>query len=248
MKFGLKSKVAIVTGAGQGIGKAIAENLAAAGAAVAVNDLNPDRASRVAKQINSDGGEAIAVSGDVSNKFQCVNLIETTRDQWGQIDILVNNAGIMPKASILKMDEWDWNRCFEVNLKSVFFMSQLCGRVMADENHERGGSIVNIASVVGNQIALNDRAAYSANSAGIVGFSKTCASEFASFNVRVNTILAGLIDTTMISNELREETAVIPLNRLGLAEDVAQAALYLCTEASSYVTGSTITIDGGKTL
>ncbi|MEM7330720.1 MAG: glucose 1-dehydrogenase [Chloroflexota bacterium] len=248
MKFGLKDKVAIVTGAGQGIGEAIARTLATAGAFVSVNDINPDRAARVANEINDSGGKAVAIAADVANKFQCVHLIETTRDEWGQLDILVNNAGIMPHASILKMDEWDFNRCFEVNLKGTFFMSQLCGRVMSDENQGRGGAIVNIASVAGNQIALDGRAAYCANSAGIVGFAKACAQEFAPFNIRVNTILAGLIETAMTTNEPQEKTAVIPLKRFGLADEVAQTALFLCADASGYVTGTTVTVDGGQVL
>lgn len=248
MQLGLSKKVAIVTGAGRGIGEAIAKTLALNGVNIAVNDINPDRANRVATEINSAGGNAIDVSADVANKFQCAHLIETTRDKWGQLDILVNNAGIMPRSSILKMDEWDWNRCFEVNLKGTFFMTQLCGRVMADENKERGGVIVNISSTAGTQTALKDRAAYCANSAGVVGFAKECAREFADYNIRVNTVLAGVIDTPMIQEDDRLETAVIPLNRLGLAEEVAQTVLFLSTSPSSYMTGTTLTVDGGLVM
>lgn len=181
----LTNKVAIITGAGQGIGTAVAHTLAAAGMRVAVNDLNPDRAERVAMEIAQAGGQAIAVTADVANKFQCVHLIETTRAAWGQLDILVNNAAVMPQSSILKMDEWDWNRCLDVNLKGVFLMSQLCGRVMADENGERGGLIVNIASTAGVDVPLENRAAYCASKAGVIGFTRECAREFAQFGVRV---------------------------------------------------------------
>lgn len=242
----LHNKVAIVTGAGQGIGAAIAHTLAAAGARVAVNDINPDRAERTAQQIVADGNTAVAIAADISNKFQCVHLIETTRATWGQLDILVNNAGVMPQATILKMDEWDWNRCLEVNLKGAFFMSQLCGRVMADENAARGGAIVNIASTAGVATPLENRAAYCASSAGLVGFARECAREFATYGVRVNTVLPGVIDTPMVAS--RETAVAIPLGRQGQATEVAQAVLFLCSDASSYITGTTITVDGGQTM
>jgi 3-oxoacyl-[acyl-carrier protein] reductase len=249
----LDQQTAIVTGAGQGLGAAIAHVLAAAGARVTVNDLNPDRAEKTAESITTAGGQALAVPGDVSNKFQCVNVIETTRDRWGRLDILVNNAGIQPRTPILKMDEWEWNRCLEVNLKSVFFMSQLCGRVMADENGERGGAIVNIAATAGAVTAWPNRAAYCAASAGVVGFARECAREFAQYHIRVNTILAGLIDTPMTRQALKDEAlqtaiATLPLAQLGHPQDVAQAVLYLCGANGRYLTGTTLTIDGGQTI
>lgn len=252
MELRLDDRVAIVTGAGQGIGAAIAKTLATAGARVAVNDQNPDRAERVATEIEAAGGRAIAVAADISNKFQCVNLVETTRDRWGQLDILVNNAGIMPRATILKMDEWDWNRCLEVNLKGTFFMSQLCGRVMAVENEERGGNIVNVAATAGVAEPLPQRAAYCAASAGIVGFARECAREFAAYGIRVNTVLPGVIDTPLAQLKMGEETAVvsetIPLQRLGHPEEVAQTVLFLCSNAGSYLTGAAITVDGGRRM
>jgi len=183
-------KVGIVTGAGQGLGEVIAQTLAATGVSVAVNDINPDRAQRTAVSIRDAGGEAIAVAADVANKFQCAHLIETTRAEWGQLDILVNNAAIMPRSTIIKLDEWEWNRCLEVNLKGTFFMSQLCGRVMADENQERGGGvIINIASNAGVQTPLENRAAYCASKAGVVGFARECAREYAQYGIRVHTLL-----------------------------------------------------------
>ena len=250
----LTNKVAIVTGAGQGIGAAIARALALAGARVAVNDLNPDRAQKTAVSIQQAGGQAIAVAADVANKFQCVHLIETTRAEWGQLDILVNNAAVEPVASILKMDEWDWSRCFDVNLKGTFFMSQLCGRVMADENKERGGAIVNIASTAGVSVPLANRAAYCASKAGMVGFARECAREFAAYGIRVNTVLPGIIDTPLTEPLQQNEALMarwqqeIPLGRIGLADEVAQTVLFLCSDASSYMTGSTLTVDGGRVM
>jgi len=191
----LKGKVAIVTGAGQGIGAAIAIELAVAGAKVAVNDINPDRAERVASQIRQGSGLSVAIQADVSNKFHCVNLVEKTRAEWGQVDILVNSASVQPVASVLKMDEWDWARCLDVNLKGTFFMSQLCGRVMADENKDRGGVIINISSTAGLEASLSLRAAYCASQAGIMGFTRECAREFAPYGIRVRNLLREELDT-----------------------------------------------------
>ncbi len=249
MELNLDDKVAIVTGAGQGIGATIAMTLAAAGARVAVNDLNPDRAERIATQIRESGVEAIAIAADVSNKFQGVHIVETTRAEWGQLDILINNAGIMPKASILKLDEWDWNRCLEVNLKGTFFMTQLCGRVMADENRERGGVIVNISATAGVSTALPNGAAYCAASAGIVGFARECAREFAEYGIRVNTVLPGLVDTPMYHFKMSGETApATSPNQIGHPQDIANIVLFLCTNSSSYISGEAITVDGGRTI
>ena len=193
----LTNKVAIVTGAGRGVGAAVAHALAKAGARVAVNDLNPDRAAKVAAEITASGGQAIPVQGDVANKFQCVKVVEATREAWGQLDILVSNAAITPKATILKMDEWEFQRCLEVNLKGTFFMSQLCGRVMAEENQARGGGmIIHIASTAGVEHALEGGAAYCASQAAVVGFGRECAREFAQYGIGVHTVLR---------NELEEE-------------------------------------------
>lgn len=185
----LEGKVAIVTGAGQAIGAAVARALAAAGASVAVNDLNPDRIARLAAEIRDGGGRAIDITSDVANKFQCVTIIEGTRAEWGRLDIIVNAAAVVPDVSILKMDEWEWTRCLDVALKGTFFMSQLAGRVMADENRERGGLIVNIASTAGLDEPLAGGAAYCAAMAGIVGFGRECAREFAPHGIRVHTLL-----------------------------------------------------------
>ncbi len=205
----LTDKVAIVTGAGRGIGTAVARTLAQAGAQIAVNDLNPDRAERVAAAIREDGGQAIGVMADVSNKFQCVHLVETTREAWGQLDILINCAAIQPQSTILKMDEWEWQRVQDVNLKGVFFMSQLCGRVMNDENGPRGGVIVNIASTAGWETPLENQAAYCAAKAGIMGFTRECAREYAAYGIRVYAL--PLPEVVADGERLRENTAVTVL-------------------------------------
>ncbi len=254
MELSLHDKVAIITGAGRGIGDAIAQTLASVGAKVAVNDINPDRAERVASSIREKGGQAIGIMADISNKFQSAHLIETTRTEWGQLDILVNNAGVQPVVSVLKMDEWDWDRCLDVNLKGTFLMSQLCGRVMADENQTRGGVIINISSVAGVEIPFEHRSAYCASQAGIVGFTRECAREFAGYGIRVNTILLGAIDMPMTQSpkndvhNLAKWQQDIPLTRLRFSQGVADAVLFLCSSNRNYMTGSTVILDGGLVM
>src|SRR5690606_34109521 len=141
----LNGKVAIVTGAGHGAGRAIAEALAAAGVRVAVNDINPDRAYRAAAELREAGFAALGVMADVGNRFQCVHLIETTRAEWGRLDILMNCASNEPVASVLRMDDWELMRVLDVNMKGVFFMCQLVGRVMSDQNRAApgdGGTVI----------------------------------------------------------------------------------------------------------
>lgn len=215
----LQNKVAIVTGAGQGVGAAMATHLAANGAKVVINDLNPDRAERVADAIRADGGEAVGIAADVANKFQCVHLIETARDEFGQLDILVNNAAVSRPSSIIKLDEWDWNRCLEVNLKGTFFMSQLVGRVMQDENGERGGTIVNIASTAGYQEPLTNAAAYAASKAGVIGFTRECAVEFAEFGVTVFALVVEEQPADQDGLVARVNTAVLDLCQVDTGGD-----------------------------
>ena len=249
MDLTVRKRVAVVTGAGQGVGRSIALTLSAAGARVAVNDLNPDRAERVAREIQDAGGEAIGIAADVSNKFQCVKLVEGVRAEWGRLDILVNNAHVEPVGTVLKLDEWDWQRCIDVNLKGTFFMSQLVGRVMNDSG--RGGVIVNVASIAGVEVPAPGRAAFCASQAGIVGFARECAREYAGYGIRVNSVLAGRFATP--ANERDAETtkdwlSQLPLERLGQPDEIARAVLFLCSDASSYMTGSTVTVDGGRAM
>jgi 3-oxoacyl-[acyl-carrier protein] reductase len=247
----LTGKVALVTGAGRGIGAAIASGLAASGAAVCVNDVNPDTAQRTVDAINAAGGDAMAWVADVSNKFQVGAMVEALRDRWERFDILVNNAGVEPKSPIVKLDEWDWRRVLDVNLTGAFFCSQMAGRVMMDEG---GGVIVNIASIAGHSTPLKDRAAYAASKAGLVGFTKECAREYAAYGVRVNAVCPGVIETEM-TEALRQDEAMmakwladIPQGRLGLPEDVVGLVLFLCSGAAAYVTGQAIHVDGGKVM
>lgn len=229
MDFSLNfhGKVAIVTGAGEGVGRAAALALARAGAAVAVNDLNPDRADLLVEAIREAGGEAFAWVADISNRFQAAALIENTRERYTDLHILVNAAGVIKAAPFLKVDEYDWRRILEVNLTGTFFMTQLAGRVMADEG---GGVIVNLGSVYGPQRNLPDHAPYVASKAGLVAMTREAARALAPAKVRVN--------------------AVCPAgDEAGASADgVAAVIMFLCSDAAVSVTGQAIAVDGGLML
>jgi 3-oxoacyl-[acyl-carrier protein] reductase len=237
----LKGKVAIVTGAGDGIGRAAALALAKAGASVGVNDLNPDRADKVAQEIIDAGGQAVACAGDVSNKFQVSATIETVRDKFSHLHILVNAAGIQRPSSLFKLDEYDWRRIIEINLTGTFFCTQLAGRVMADEG---GGVIVNLASVYGHPLPLHDHSPYVASKAGVLGFTREAAREFAAHKVRINSVCPGEIQED-------DNIHIVPTNpqgRVGTPEEVANVILFLCSDAASFITGQAIHVDGGLVM
>lgn len=181
MDVDLKDQVAIVTGAGLGVGEAIARRLAQAGARVLVNDFNPDRAARVAAAIVAAGGAALDEAADVSNKFQAVQVVEAARAAWGRLDIVVNALEVMARSPLLTLDEWQWNRDLEINLKSAFLMTQLCGRVMSWENGARGGVIVNLGP---GGPPIPEHAAYDAAKAGLFSLTSSAARELASVGVR----------------------------------------------------------------
>jgi len=197
----LTDKVVIVTGAGRGIGAAMAVAMAAAGAKVCVNDLNPDRAERVARQIREKGQTAVSIAVDVSNKFQCSHLIDETRRQFGRIDVLINNAAIKPTSVLLKTDEFEWQRVMDVNVKGAFFMSQLVGRVMVDEAVQ--GTIINIGSTAGTTLPMPQHVAYATSKAALAGFSASCATAYAPHNISVH-LLTPDEDKVVISDLIDE--------------------------------------------
>lgn len=248
----LSGKVALVTGAGQGIGRAVAERLAGCGAKVCVNDINPDTATDTVTAIQSSGGQAMAHVTSVDNQAGVREMIETISRAWGRLDILVNNAGIEPTASVLEMDEECWDKTLAVNLKGTFLCSQAAGRVMKAQGE--GGIIVNMASIAGHSIPITLRSAYCASKAGVVGFTKECAREFAEYGIRVNAVCPGVIITPM-TGKLRQNEAMmakwkqdIPQHRLGQAEEVAELVLFLCSDSASYIVGQAIHVDGGKVM
>jgi len=244
-------KVVLVTGAGRGIGKAIAIAFARAGARVAVNDINPESCAQTAAAIGASGGQALACHADVANKLAVQSMLIDIEDRWGRVDILINNAGVEPHQPILQLDEWDWNRTLDVNLKGAFLCAQSVGRMMQKQG---GGVIVNVASIAGRAAGLRDRSAYVASKTGLIGFTKECAREFAAHNIRVNAVCPGVIITEMTAplrqNEaqLRKWLEDIPLGRLGDPEDVTGLVLFLCSDAARYITGQAIHVDGGKVM
>ena len=237
----LSGQTAIVTGAGADVGRAIALLLAKSGASVVVNDLNPDRVERVVQEIIDAGGRAIGWQADVSNRFQVSSLIETTRDVYGRIHIVINAAGVHKVGPMPKLDEWDWRRMLEMNLTSAFFVSQLVGRVMADEG---GGIIVNIASTAGHPDPLPDGVAYVASKAGLIGLTKQSAREYAPLGIRVNAVCPGNI----AEGELPATPPQNAQARYGTPDDIASVVLFLCSDAARFITGQSINVDGGESM
>ena len=241
----LTGKVALVTGAAQGIGKAIALLLARNGADLVVWDINLEKAEETAKEIEALGRRAIAMKVDVASLEHVERMVEAILEELGQIDILVNNAGITRDKLILRMTEEDWDAVLNINLKGTFNCTKTVVRHMSKQ---RSGKIVSIASVVG-EMGNAGQANYAASKAGVIGFTKTIAREFAGRGINVNAIAPGYIETPMtdvLSEKVKEELRrLIPMERLGRPEDVAEAVLFLVSEASSYITGQVLNVNGG---
>lgn len=245
----LDNSIALVTGAGRGIGRAIALELARAGAKVVVNYAGrADKAEETVRLIQEAGGEGIAVQADVSQAEEVDRLIQTTLEAYGKIDILVNNAGITRDTLLMRMKETDWDAVLDTNLKGVFLCTKAVTKGMMKQ---RSGCIVNISSVVG--ITGNaGQANYAAAKAGIIGFTKSIAKELASRGIRVNAVAPGYISTDMtesLSEDVKNQILEgVPLSRMGNPEDIAKAVAFLVSPASSYITGQTLSVDGGMAI
>jgi 3-oxoacyl-[acyl-carrier protein] reductase len=241
----LAGKTAIVTGAAQGIGRAIAETLAHAGADVAVADLDPGRSQDTVTAITKMGRRAMNIKVNVANWDDAKAMVDQVVKEWGKVDILVNNAGITRDGLLLRMKEEDWNLVLQVNLNGTFNCTKAALQPMSKQ---RSGRIVNIASIVG-AIGNAGQANSAASTAAVIGFTKTVAREYASRAVTVNAVAPGFIDTAMtqqLSAEVKETLSKqIPLGRLGQPSDVAEAVKFLASDEAGYITGHVLHVNGG---
>ncbi len=246
----LTDKVAIITGARRGMGKSHAITLAKAGAKVVVADISKEECELVANEIKENKGEAIAVKCDVTKKEEIDNMVKAALEKWGKVDILVNNAGICQFKPFLEITEEEWDRTIDINLKGYFLCAQTAAKEMVKQ---KSGTIVNVASIAMGQVGVGfaTLAHYSASKGGIVGMTETMAIELGPYNIRVNAIAPGVIDTPMIDPVKQDPKSMegilarVPLHRVGEPEEVSNLVLFLASDASSYMTGSTVVIDGG---
>ena len=250
MDTNLKGKVAIITGARRGMGRSHALLLAEEGAKVVVADISLEDCQKVVDEIKKMNGEAMAVKCDVTKKNEVDNMVKAAVKKWGKVDILVNNAGICQFKPFLELTEEEWDRTIDINLKGYFLCAQAAAKEMVKQ---KSGVIVNIASIAMGQagVGFPTLAHYSASKGGIVGMTETLALELAPYNIRVNAISPGAIETPMIDplkadpKTMEGTLARIPLHRVGKPEEVSNLVLFLASDASSYMTGSTVVIDGG---
>jgi NAD(P)-dependent dehydrogenase (short-subunit alcohol dehydrogenase family) len=246
----LKDKVAIITGARRGMGRTHALALVEEGAKVVVSDISLEDCQKVVDEIKSAGGEAIAIKCDVTKKQEVEKMVKDTLDKFGKIDILVNNAGIAEFKAFLEMTEEEWNRTLDINLKGYFFCAQACAKEMAKQ---KSGAIVNISSIAMGQVGVgfSQITHYCASKGGIVGMTEALAVELAPYNIRVNAIAPGVIDTPMIDSTKQDPKTMeamlarVPMHRVGKPEEVSNAVVFLASDKASYVTGSVIVVDGG---
>ena len=240
-----KGKVAIVTGGSQGIGKSIAEKLADAGANIVIADVLEDKGQETATELQAKGVETHFIKLNVADRDNTVAMAKEVKEKFGSIDILVNNAGITRDNLVMRMKPEEWDSVIAVNLTGVFYCTQAVLRTMMKQ---RSGSIVNIASVVG-QMGNAGQVNYVSSKAGVIGLTKTVAREVGSRGVTVNAVTPGYIDTAMthdLSDEVREGMLnMVPLARMGTAEDIANAVRFLVSDDASYITGAVLNVNGG---
>ena len=242
-----KNKTAIITGAGQGIGYGIALALVKEGCNVVVSDINQATCDKAAQDFSGMGVRALGIKCDVSNKAEVDNLVAKTIENFGQLDILVNNAGIYPFKPFGQMIEADWDRVMDVNLKSIFLCSQASINAM-----KAGSKIINISSIAAF-VGFEGLTHYCASKGGVSSFTRALALELAPKKININAVAPGAVDTPgatgSSSEEVKNQTvAAIPLGRMGLAEDIANAVVFLASEKADYIVGQTIIVDGGWTL
>ncbi|WP_405206280.1 SDR family NAD(P)-dependent oxidoreductase [Aquimarina sp. LLG6339-5] len=249
----VKDKVVIVTGAGSGIGAATAKHFAKHKATVVVSDIKEEKANQVAEEISKEGGKAIVITANVADFEQVELLISKTVDRLGQLDVMVNNAGIGPR-NMSKTAEYtlkDWDSVIAVNQTGVFYCMKLALQQMMKQGY---GNIVNIASLAGLKASLNNLS-YSASKFAVVGMTKSAALEYATKNIRINAVCPGYTESALLSKLLSVRPdmddmlkSVIPMKRYGQAEEIAEAVVWLASDNTKFITGQTITLDGGTSL
>lgn len=244
----LEGKVALVTGAARGIGRAIAESLASEGADIALCDLKEEWLSDAADAVKASGRKAICVGADVSDSQAVGEAVGRTLEEFGKLDVLVNNAGITKDTLLIRMGEEDWDSVLAVNLKGAFLFTKAVAKPMMKQ---RSGAIVNIASIIG-LIGNAGQCNYAASKAGLIALTKSSAKELAARNVRVNAVAPGFIESKMtesLPEDVRSKMLdAIPLKRFGSPSDVARAVLFLAGDESSYMTGQVLTVSGGMVM
>lgn len=249
--FDLSGRVALVTGASRGIGRAIAHAYAAAGAKVALASRKQESLDRVAREIADAGGEPLPIACHTARADEVADLVAAVEEAWGGVDVLVNNAATNPHfGPVLTADEAHWDKTFEVNVKGYFQLAKACAPSMRERG---GGSIVNVASVAG-QVPYRGLGVYSVTKAAVLMLTRVLARELAGDDIRVNAIAPGLIETRFsealwADPDVRDRvTASIPLGRIGRPEELTGIALYLASDAASYTTGATFFVDGGESV
>jgi len=248
----LKDKVAIITGAGSGIGEGTAIRFAQEGARIVIPDIDGEKAERTAEKVRQLGQQALPLQVDVAKSTEVDAMVEKVKSTFGPINILVNNAGIRYPTALLDLSEEEWNRTLAVNLTGIFLCTQRVAREMIKD--QIAGSIINISSIAAYK-AVRNRAAYCASKGGVISFTRVAALELADKNIRVNAIAPGIIDTPLTahyktsmeedSQAMRAFLANVPLGRWGQPADIAAAALFLASDEASYVTGTTLIVDAG---
>jgi len=247
--FNLTNKIALVTGGSRGIGKQIVKTYAAQGATVIIASRNINDCQKVAEEVIQAGGNAMAISCDMANLEDIANMYKQIEDEFGKLDILVNNAGVSITKPSIEVTKEDWNTMFDINIRGVFFSCQEAAKIMIKQQK---GKIINVSSIGGIK-TFKRIAPYGASKAAVIHLTKSLASEWARYGIIVNGIAPGLISTDINTEEVSDEKLLqkmlkmIPLRHLGQPSDIATMALYLGSDASNFLTGQTISIDGGVT-
>lgn len=246
----LKDRVALITGAGQGMGRAMALGLSGAGATVMLNDINEQTCQATLELLQARGADAVMLCTDIAVKAEAERLVQATIARWGRLDILINNAGVETKSTVLEMSEDEWDRVLDVNLKAPFLLSQAAGKIMVKQRY---GRIIHTSSIAGKN-PLPRAANYCAAKGGLIAFNRELARELAPYNITCNCICPGVIITPMTAesrsnpDQMRKWLEDIPEKRLGEAYEVVSLMLLLASEASAYITGQAINVDGGKVM